>query len=242
MNGQAYIGTSGWSYDHWKTGFYAGKPKRDWLKFCAEQFSSIEINASFYRLQKAETYIRWCYETPAGFRFALKANRYLTHNKKLADPDEAIKREKERAINLGDKLIIVLWQLPAHFKKNIVRLESFCQALSNWSEVRHCIEFRHPSWFDREISDSMEKYQMSICQSDAGDWEFWPAVTSETIYIRLHGHEQTYRSDYTLEELKRWASKINSWLIDGRNVHVYFNNDAMGAAPYNAKELINLIS
>ena len=125
--GRAYIGTSGWSYDSWGETFYGGRPKRDWLRFCAERFSAIEANATFYRLQSKATFQRWRRETPLEFRFAIKANRYLTHNKKLGDPLPPI--ERDLASGLGAKLVAVVWQLPANFHRNLERLEGFARAL-----------------------------------------------------------------------------------------------------------------
>ena len=130
MAGRAYIGTSGWGYDGWAEAFYGGLPKQDWLRFCAEKFSAIEVNATFYRLQSRETFRRWGHETPREFRFAIKANRYLTHNKKLNDPLPTIRIE--RASALGAKLAAVVWQLPHNLHRNLERLTGFAQA-SNYS-------------------------------------------------------------------------------------------------------------
>ncbi len=236
-----YIGTSGWSYTGWRHSFYANIPRSQWLRFCAQHFTALEINASFYRLQRKETFVRWKEQTPDRFRFAIKGNRYLTHNKKLIDPLASIATEKERAEGLGEKLAVVLWQLPLRFKKNIARLETFVAALHFWQDARHCIEFRHPSWFDPEVSACLEEYRVAACQSDAADWQLWPAVTTDLVYIRLHGHSRTYASNYNQEELQDWAVKIRRWLNEGRDVHVYFDNDAEGAAPYNAVQLLNLL-
>jgi uncharacterized protein YecE (DUF72 family) len=133
MGGRAYIGTSGWNYDAWRDSFYEGRPRRDWLAHCAKRFSAIEANATFYRLQTVETFRRWRDATPPGFRFAIKANRYLTHNKKLADPLPAIRLERERASGLGPKLAAVVWQLAHNFHCNAQRLEAFARALRNWA-------------------------------------------------------------------------------------------------------------
>jgi len=236
-----YVGTSGWNYDSWKGPFYGAAPKKDWLRFCAERFTAIEVNATFYRLQTRETFKRWRSETPAGFRFAIKGNRYLTHNKKLADPLPAIRLERERAAGLGDKLAAVLWQLPHNFHKNIARLEGFARALNRWRKPRHAIEFRHPSWFDHEVADCLRAHDIAVCQSDAADWPLWDAVTTDLVYLRLHGHAVTYASDYGERELRHWARKIRRWLRERRNVHVYFDNDALGAAPFNALRLLALV-
>ncbi len=145
MAGHLYIGTSGWNYDERRDAFYQETPKREWLGFCARIFCAVEINATFYRLQRRETFRRWRAATPEGFRYALKANRYLTHNRKLADPLQVIRVERDRASALAPKLSAVLWQLPAKFPKHMARLENFARALNRWRTVRHAIEFRDPS-------------------------------------------------------------------------------------------------
>ena len=141
MQGGAYIGTSGWNYDGWRDLFYEGRPAKEWLRYCAERFNAIEVNGTFYRLQTVKTFRRWRDATPTGFRFAIKGHRYLTHNKKLADPLQAIRLERERAAGLGDRLAAVVWQLPHNLHRNFERLERFARALHYWRRVRHAIEF-----------------------------------------------------------------------------------------------------
>ena len=239
-SGRAYLGTSGWNYDHWAEPFYCGRPRKDWLRYCAERFTAVEVNATFYRLQTRETFRRWGEETPRGFRFAIKANRYLTHNKKLAEPLPAILAERERASALGDKLAAVLWQLPHNLHRHIERLEGFARALHRWRSVRHAIEFRHASWFDTEVAECLARHRIAVCQSDAADWPLWDAVTTDLVYVRLHGHAATYASGYSEAELRAWAAKLQHWLVEGREVHVYFDNDAYARAPVDALRLIEL--
>lgn len=239
---RAYIGTSGWNYDGWRESFYLGTPRKDWLRFCAERFTGIEVNATFYRLQSRATFERWRAETPRDFRFAIKANRYLTHNKKLADPRAPIALERSRAAGLGLKLAAVVWQLPHNFHKNMARLEGFARALRGWRATRHAIEFRHESWFDDEVADCLGHHRVAVCQSDAADWPIWDAVTTDMVYVRLHGHTATYASAYSESELRVWARKARRWLAEGREVHVYFDNDAFGHAPRNASRLIAILA
>ncbi len=241
MTGHAYIGTSGWNYDSWRDDFYRGLPRKNWLGFCADRFSGIEVNATFYRLQSRETFRRWRDETPADFRFAIKGNRFLTHNKKLADPLPAIRLERDRARGLGDKLAVVVWQLPERFHKHMERLQGFADALKHWRAVRHAIEFRHESWFDAEVAECLRAHRIGACQSDAADWPMWNAVTTDMVYVRLHGHTITYASEYGTKELRQWAKRVRRWLKEDRDVHVYFDNDVLGAAPRNALELIGLL-
>jgi uncharacterized protein YecE (DUF72 family) len=241
VGAQAYIGTSGWNYPGWRGGFYSGVTRRDWLPHCAGRFTGIEVNATFYRLQERSTFERWRDQAPAGFRFAVKANRFLTHNRKLRLPREPIVTERERASALGDKLAAVLWQLPGNFHKHLDRLQGFAAALGAWKGIRHAVEFRHPSWFDDEVADCMRTHRLAVCMSDAADWPLWDAVTTDMVYVRLHGHTRTYASAYSGKSLKTWAGRVLNWLAEDRDVHVYFDNDAEGAAPYDALKLLRLV-
>jgi uncharacterized protein YecE (DUF72 family) len=241
MPAPVYIGTSGWSYPAWKDSFYSGVARKDWLAWCAGRFTGLEINASFYRLQKPETFSRWRQQTPAHFRFALKANRYLTHNRKLAAPAASIGLERERAAHLGDRLSAVLWQLPANLHRHDTRLDGFLDALQAWPDVRHAIEFRHPSWFAPSVAGRLRERRVAVCQSDAADWPMWSELTTDLVYVRLHGHTRTYASAYSRAHLQRWAGRIRAWSRDGCTVHVYFDNDAEGAAPRDALRLLTLV-
>jgi uncharacterized protein YecE (DUF72 family) len=242
MTARAFIGTSGWNYDSWRADFYGDCPPGQWLSFCAARFSAVEINATHYRLQSLQTMRRWRDATPRDFHFALKAHRYLTHNKKLKDPLGPIRVERDRAAGLSDKLAAVLWQLPHNFHRNLERLERFARALAVWRKPRHAIEFRHPSWFDAGVAACLRAHRIAVCQSDAADWPLWNAVTADLVYVRLHGHEQTYASSYAESALRAWARKVRRWTAEGRDVHVYFDNDAYGEAPRNALRLIELAS
>lgn len=237
----AYIGTSGWNYRNWRDGFYGDTPQKKWLSFCSERFTGIEVNGTFYRLQSRDTFRRWRDETDPHFRFAIKGHRYVTHNKKLKDAADSLLLEKERADAMGEKLAAVVWQLPNGFRKNFERLETFVEALGFWPRVRHAIEFRHASWFDDEVAECLAAHRVAVCQSDAADWPMWERVTTDMVYARLHGHTRTYASAYTDDLLKQWAKKANRWLAEGRDVHIYFDNDSEGAAPLDAMRLIQRI-
>ena len=238
---QLYIGTSGWSYKHWKNSFYAGIAKKNWLRHYAEHFSSVEVNATFYRLQTPDTFKRWYEDTPDSFTFSVKGNHYLTHSKKLLDPINSVRIEKEHASSLEKKLVVILWQLPKTIKKDLHRLKSFLHALQQWDDVRHTLEFRHSSWFDDETADCLSDSGIAVCISDSADWPLWKRVTTDLVYIRLHGHSLTYASSYSSYELAQWAEQIDHWLSENRKVHVYFDNDADCAAPCNALELKSLL-
>jgi uncharacterized protein YecE (DUF72 family) len=238
---RAHVGVSGWNYAEWRTNFYAGCAASERLAHCAHHFSAIEINGTFYRLQSRATFRKWRMQTPADFSFAIKSNRYLTHNLKLSRPIEPIRLERSRATGLGRKLAAVVWQLPRNFQRNLPRLETFARALRLWRTTRHAIEFRHPSWFDDEVAACLQRHRIAVCQSDSPDWPLWDAVTTDLVYVRLHGHTALYRSRYSERELQWWAKRVRHWLREKRDVHVYFDNTAQGYAPRNALRLLELL-
>ncbi len=242
MGGRLYIGTSGWNYPEWKDEFYAGVPQKQWLRFYAERLRALEVNGTFYHQMKPATFAKWRLETPADFRFAIKAHRYITHVRRLEAPLESIERQRDSATELGEKLAAVLWQMPQSLKQDLALLESFTKKLNCWSGARHVLEFRHDSWFVGPVAEFMGRHKLAVCQSDAADWPMWDAVTSDLVYVRLHGHKQTYASTYSPQSLKQWAARIKRWLGEGRDAHVYFDNTASGNAPRNALGLVALLS
>jgi len=241
MPGKAYIGTSGWNYKSWRKDFYGDTPQKQWLPFCAERFTGIEVNGTFYRLQDKSTFQKWRDKTPEGFAFAIKGHRYVTHNKKLIDAEESVIRCRDSASLLGERLAAVVWQLPAFLKKDVERLEKFLKSLRRWSSTRHAIEFRHKSWFNHEVVECLKRGAVAVCISDAPDWPMWEEVTTDVVYVRLHGHTRKYASSYSKPALGKWATRIRRWLQEDRVVHVYFDNDAEGAAPLNALTLLELL-
>jgi uncharacterized protein YecE (DUF72 family) len=241
MAGEAYIGTSGWNYKSWRKDFYGDTPQKQWLPFCSQHFTGIEVNGTFYRLQEKSTYKKWRNQTPEGFSFAIKGHRYVTHNKKLLDVEESVNRCRESAFPLGERLTAVVWQLPAFLKKDAQRLEKFLRTLRHWKSTRHAIEFRHKSWFDDDVAKCLSDHCVAVCMSDAPDWPMWEAVTTDLIYIRLHGHTRKYASNYSKPALTKWARRVRRWLDENRVVHVYFDNDAEGAAPQNALTLLRML-
>ena len=235
-----HIGTSGWTYEQWRFGLYAGIPRSRWLSHYAHHFNAVEVNATFYHQLKPATFAGWRDGTPDSFRFTIKANRYLTHVKQLQFDDQALQRERSRAQPLGRKLTAVLWQMPAglHFHPDL--LEAFAARLEGWGETRHVLEFRHDSWFIPETAGLLARHRLAVCQSDAADWPMWDAVTTDVVYVRLHGHRVTYSSPYSEEELEGWARRMRTWCGEGREVHVYFDNTDAGHAPRNAMRLAAL--
>jgi len=235
------VGLSGWSYPAWRSGFYKDVPQRLWLTHCAMHFNTIEVNATFYRMLNRAVYAKWRTETPDEFIFAVKGNRVVTHARLLKEPATQIAAQRDNSAGLGDKLRVVLWQLPARFQKNIERLAGFAGDLTAWSGVRHAVEFRHPTWFDDETAELLAEHGVAICVSDAADWPRWDRVSTDIVYVRLHGAARTYHSQYDDKELESWARRIRAWHDENRVVYVYFDNDAEGHAPYDAMRLMALL-
>lgn len=236
------VGTSGWSYPAWRTGFYAGVPRCRWLAHCAERFTSLEVNATFYRLPKPETVAGWRDQTPEGFAFAVKGHRLITHVRRLADVDAPLARFRAALAPLGDRLAAVLWQLPPTLHRDLVLLRDFSSRLTAWPEVRHALEFRHESWFEDAVEAALEEHGLATCISDAPRWPMWDAVTAGLAYVRLHGHTRQYSSAYGRAGLVPWAERVRAWLAQGHDVHVYFDNDAEGAAPADASLLLACVT
>jgi uncharacterized protein YecE (DUF72 family) len=238
---RARIGTSGWTYPTWRHGFYAGVPQRRWLAHCAERFTGIEVNATFYRQLKPEAIGGWRENTPPEFAFAVKGHRFVTHVHRLNDVEEPLRRARTGLEPLADRLAAVLWQLPPSLRKEPGLLRDFGERLATWAGTRHVIEFRHRSWFDDETLAILAEHHLATCISDAPRWPMWDATTSDLAYVRLHGHERLYASCYAEDGLRPWAERVLSWLADGCDVHVYFDNDAEGAAPDDAQSLIAMV-
>ena len=231
---RAYIGTSGWVYAGWREHLYADTPAKQWLSVASRAFDALEINGSFYAQIKPETYARWYTETPDEFRFALKGHRFVTHYKRLRDCRDSIIRLRDQVEPLREKLATVLWQLPSNFQCDLHRLDEFMHALEAWRDVRHALELRHRSWFNPHVAAVLRWHNVAVCLSDAPDFPMWREVTSELVYVRLHGHTRKYASSYSERSLQAWAADARRWLDEGRDVHVYFDNDAEGHAVRNA--------
>lgn len=237
-----WIGTSGWAYPEWRGGFYAGVPRPRWLAHYARHFEAVEVNATFYRALRPATLEGWRAATPDAFRFCLKASRVLTHVERLDFPEAALARFRAQTDALGHKLAAVLWQLPARFPCDLERLARFAERLDAWPAVRHAVEPRDPSWFTDAVAARLAAHRLAAVQSHAADWPLWDAVTTDLVYVRLHGGVRTYRSPYTAATLARWAARIRRWVGEGRAVHVYFDNTAEGHAVANALALRRLLA
>jgi uncharacterized protein YecE (DUF72 family) len=237
MPGRCYIGTSGWSYRHWRGPFYPTAMAKggDQLGFYAERFDTVEVNGTFYRLIEADTFRRWREVTPEGFVFACKGSRYLTHMKRLKDPEQGVGRFFERVEVLVDKLGPVVFQLPGRFKPDRARLEGFLDALP--AGHRYAFEFRDPRWFEPEILELLKEHDVALCLYEFAGQEAPLEVTADFVYIRLHGPDGAYQGSYDDRALRTWADRIAGWAREGLDVYCYFDNDDRGFAPKNALRL-----
>lgn len=246
MRGRAYIGTSGYTYEHWGNGvFYpADLPQKGWLEYYARHFSSVELNVTFYRLPDRSVFRAWARRTPQRFAFVVKGSRYITHVKRLRECREPLGRFMRNAAGLGDKLRLVLWQLPPQMKADAERLAGFCALLARSAyarRLRHAFEFRHASWFDAGIYEALRAGNHALCIAHSPGWPMAQELTADFVYLRFHGGEQLYGSEYSDDELREWAAAAAEWMRRGRDVYAYFNNDARGFAVRNARRLRDLI-
>jgi uncharacterized protein YecE (DUF72 family) len=283
--GEIRIGISGWRYSPWRGVFYPRDlAQHRELEFASRAFPTIEINGSFYSLQRPESYDRWYRATPPEFVFSVKGSRYITHMKRLRDIEAPLANFLASGIfNLREKLGPILWQFPPNFRYDRERLERFFALLPRDTEealalarrrdarlrgrsrlaidanrrMRHAMEIRHESFLDESFVVLLRRYQVALVVADtANKWPYREDVTSDFVYIRLHGDKKIYYSGYTDKALDRWAARIRSWsrgrepadapLISKvpprkrrqRDVYCYFDNDAKVKAPVDAKNLI----
>jgi uncharacterized protein YecE (DUF72 family) len=231
------IGCSGWQYDSWRGRLYPQRePKRRWLELYAQHFDTVEVNSTFYRLARRDAVASWVTQTPAGFLFAVKASRYLTHVKRLLDVREGIARfyEPIEPLRQAGRLGPVLWQLPENFHRDDARLAGLLELLP---AGRHTIEFRHQSWFVPEVMQALGSRGVALT---IGDHPLRPfqsyEATADWRFIRFHFGARGRRGNYSATEIGTWAQRIAPWTSDG-DVYVYFNNDWNSFAPANAKLL-----
>jgi len=246
-NVELYVGTSGYSYEHWKQGvFYPrGLKNNQMLEYYMQYFNAVELNVTFYRVPGENVFKSWYKRTPDDFRFVVKGTRIITHFKKLKDCTESLKSFMDRAGNLGEKLILILWQFPARFKYNETKLADFLKELNKNKAKRflHAFEFRDASWSNDKVSSMLKKYNFCFCIADSPSWPGSEEITADYLYLRFHGGRILYGSEYSIQELKEWVKRIKSWINDYRinKVFAFFNNDSYGFAVKNAlsfKELL----
>lgn len=267
------IGISGWTYPRWRGTFYPrGLPQRQELRYAAERMNSVEINGSFYSLQRRSSFEAWAASVPEDFVFAVKGGRFITHMKKLSGIETPLANFfASGVLALDQKLGPILWQLPPNLGFNADRMDSFFAQLprsaSSAAEIaahhdqripddraltkavhprhrlRHAIEPRHESFRTPEFYRLLRRYKMALVISDnPGKWPIFTEITTDLMYVRLHGHDQLYVSGYSDHELNEWAAKIRSWIERGCDVYVYFDNDAKVHAPFDAMSLMERLA
>ncbi len=241
MAAEIRIGTSGWHYRHWVGTFYpAGLKSTEMFAYYRRFFDTVELNNSFYRLPTPEALRAWRDSAPAGFSFAVKGSRFLTHNKKLKEPEQALQNLLPRAEILGEKLGPILFQLPPKWKVNVERLEYFLQALPRFQ--RYAFEFREPTWHVQSVYDVLRRYNAAYCIHELAGFHTPIVLTADFTYVRLHGPGGKYQGCYTEAKMRQWAAQIKQWRSQLRAVYVYFDNDDSGYAPRNALALKNLVA
>ena len=262
--GTVRIGISGWRYAPWRGVFYPrGLPQR--LEHASRRLRTIEINGSFYALQRPTSYRSWYEATPPGFVFSVKGDRFITHMLELRGVEQALPNFfASGVLALADKLGPFRWQLPPVLGYDPGRLTAFFEALPRtttaaaeiaarhderldgraWTEtdadrpLRHVLKVRHPSFRTPELPDLLRRYDVGlVVAGTAGTWPYFEDVTSDIVYVRLHGSQELYVSGYDDESLDRWAAKVAAWADTGRDVFVYFDNDVKVRAPQDAQNL-----
>ncbi|RON46917.1 hypothetical protein BK666_12430 [Pseudomonas frederiksbergensis] len=281
-----HIGISGWRYTPWRGGFYPkGLTHKRELQFASRAVNSIEINGSFYALQRPERYLQWYDETPQGFVFSVKAPRFITHIRRLRDIHIPLANFfASGVLELKEKLGPILWQFPPSFKFDAERFEHFLEQLPHNTEqaaalarqhdshlhghaslkahgkktLRHAVEIRHDSFVDPAFTRLLRRYNTALVIADtAGKWPYREDLTSDFVYLRLHGAEELYASGYTPQALKRWGDRIEAWnhgqqptdphliaprqkpkVRKSREVFCYFDNDIKVRAPFDARRLL----
>jgi len=238
--GKIHIGTSGWSYNHWKGSFYPHDlPASRMLEHYVLHFKSVELNNCFYHLPQQKTLEQWRNTVPAGFIFSAKASRYISHMKKLKDPVTSIKKFFDRIIVLEEKLGPILFQLPPHWHFNRERLERFLAVLSR--DFRYTFEFRDSSWINDESCELLTRYDAAFCIYELDGYRSPKEITTDFVYIRLHGPDGPYQGNYDKQALSGWANTISTWAGKGLSVYCYFDNDEAGYAPRNALQLQSML-
>ena len=228
------LGTSGWQYDDWRGRFYPSDiPKARWLEHYAERFATVESNAAFYRLPERRTFADWAARTPDDFVVTVKASRYLTHVRRLREPQEPVGRLAERLEGLGEKRGPVLLQLPPTLRQDLEALDATLRAFPRrW---RVAVELRHPSWFVDATRRALEKRGAAFCLADRPRWQAPHWVTADWGYVRFHEGRATPHPCYGRRALDTWAERLAGLWANADDVYCYFNNDPGGCAPHDAR-------
>lgn len=239
--GTVRIGTAGWTYPHWKGTFYPHDLADDErLLYYTRHFDSVEINNSFYQLPTARTLRHWRDIAPTEFRFAVKASRYITHMKKLKDPEDGLTAFLDRVAVLEHKIGPILFQMPPRWRFNEERLAAFLKALSG--DFRYAFEFRDHSWINERTYGLLSAHGAAFCIYELNGFLSPKEITADFIYVRLHGPEGPYQGSYDARVLSGWAGSISAWARAGRDIYCYFDNDQAGYAPENAGRLRQMLA
>lgn len=238
----AWIGTSGWSYDHWDGVLYPpGLPTAKRFSTYVAEFDTVELNASFYRWPADRTFANWRHRLPDTYRFTVKAARGLTHAKRLLEPERWIERIAGAWHELRDKRGMVLFQLPPTLHRDDARLEWLLGRLPDW--MRSAVEFRHPSWDDPAVFSMLERHGVAYTVMSGAGLPCILRATSHEVYVRWHGPDDSlYAGSYSDDDLRWWADRIREWEHSGHEVFGYFNNDGHGHAVHNARTLRQLLA
>ncbi len=272
MTAEARIGISGWTYKPWRGTFYPkGLTQKRELSYVAEQLNSVEINGSFYSLQRPSSFASWAEQTPEDFVFAVKGGRFITHMKKLNEIEIPLANFfASGVLALGRRLGPILWQLPPNLGFDADRMDRFFAQLPRTTgqaaklalghdaripedraltkaehprqRIRHCVEPRHESFRDPACAAVLRKHGVAMVWADSpGTWPVFDLDTADFRYVRLHGDTELYASGYTDEALDIWAERVRGWLAAGQDVYVYCDNDAKVRAPYDAIGLLERV-
>ena len=264
-----WIGISGWTYAPWRGRFYPkGLGQRNELAYVAERMNSVEINGSFYSLQRRSSYQAWAAAVPDDFIFSVKGGRFITHMKKLAGIETPLANFfASGVLALSRKLGPILWQLPPNLGFDAERLEAFFELLPRTAgaaaaiavdhdqrvptdralteaadpeqPIRHAVEVRHETFRTTEFYELLRRQRIALVVADSpGRWPFIEEITTDFMYVRLHGHDELYTSGYSDESLDEWAAKIRNWTAAHQDVYIYCDNDAKVRAPYDAMGLL----
>jgi uncharacterized protein YecE (DUF72 family) len=235
-----HVGCSGWVYKHWRGIFYPeGLPQKRWFGHYAEEFDTVEINASFYRVPPESTFQGWREKAPAGFRYAVKVNRFITHMKKLLGCEAEVERFIALARPLKDKLGPLLYQLPPSLHKNVERLDSFLSRLPK--DLEQVVEFRHKSWYDEEVLALLDGHGIGFVCHDLRGLVSPRWACGRTAYVRFHGTSGRYHGRYSDEALLGWADWCLEQVRSGKSCWCYFNNDIHGHAIEDARTLKSMV-
>jgi uncharacterized protein YecE (DUF72 family) len=237
-----HVGTSGWSYDHWKGVLYPpGTPPRERLEVYSRRFETVELNASFYRWPSERAFGGWRRRLPDGFQLSVKAPRGLTHAKRLYAPEAWAERIAAAWHVLGERRGVLLVQLAPGHERDLDRLDYFLARLPGW--LRVAVEFRHPSWHDEQVFELLGRHQAAYCVMSGSNLPCVLRATAPVVYVRMHGpdHDHLYAGSYSDADLAWWADRVGEWQTAGHDVYVYFNNDGEGNAVRNASRLRELL-